>query len=43
MNSDMKLPVMALCNQLFALFSVPQAGKRKLKVCEKGSRRDPEN
>lgn len=43
MNSDVKWAVMAPCNQLFALTSVPQAGKRKMKICEKGSRGDPEN
>lgn len=32
---------MAPCNQLFALTSVPQAGKRKMKICEKGSKRWP--
>lgn len=43
MNSDVKLPVMALCNQLFALTSVPQAGKREMKICEKVSRGGSEN
>jgi len=40
---DIKLSVMALCNQLFACTSRPQAAKRKMKIHEKGSRGDPEN